>query len=163
MKKAAFLLAMVLALSFTFSTQKTEAQNPFKGFFKPLSADLVTGVQANPLKSGTWLARMDVGIGVPAFGFNTDEEGKITGIGEASFPKTFSGLLFTHIKTDGTKDWGTGLGLTIPTVEGDVFGVALFGAYNVFLVGINYDFGMPPAKGIKIFAGMNFDLFNLIE
>ena len=134
----------------------------FKGFFDDITPQFVAENAKAPL-TGTYMIRWDVGLVCPAFGLKQDETGKITGIEGRDFSKLFGGFLFTHVKPDGKRDWGAGIGFTIPDVDGGRFGAAVLGGYSIFRVGINYDFGLSPVQGLSILGGITVDLFNLTE
>jgi len=138
------------------------AQSLWDGFINEISPQLVADNAKSPL-SGTYLIRLDVGLSCPSFGFKTNEEGKITGTEGRDYSKLFAGLLFTHVKPDGTRDWGIGGGVTIPYVEGGRYGFAILGGYSVFKVGIDYAFGLKPAQAVSFLGGLTVDLFNLTE
>lgn len=156
MKRLLFLSFLVLM------TVSASAQGAFDGFFHKLTPQLVAENAKSPL-TGTFLVRWDVGLVCPAVGFKVDETGKITGIEGKDFSKLFGGFLFTHVKPDGSRDWGAGLGITVPDYDGGRFGAALLGGYSVFRIGLNYDFGLSPAEGLSFLGGITIDLFNLTE
>ncbi len=154
-------IIILLPLLFLFSAN-TNAQSPWGGFTKKITPQLVTETAKSPL-TGTYLFRFDVGLTCPSFGFKTDEEGKIIGTEGRDFSKLFAGLLFTHVKPDGSRDWGIGGGITVPYIEGGRYGAAILGGYSVFRVGVNYDFGLPAAAGLSFLGGITVDLFNLTD
>lgn len=152
---------LILSVLFVLAVG-VSAQSAFDGFFYKITPKLVAENAMSPL-TGTFLVRWDVGLVCPAVGFKQDETGKITGIEGRDFSKLFGGFLFTHVKPDGSRDWGAGLGVTVPDFDGGRFGAALLGGYSVFRVGLNYDFGLSPAAGLSFLGGITIDLFNLTE
>lgn len=157
MKRIVFILALI------FLVVGVQAQNsPFAGFFHKTSPKLVAANAKFPL-TGTWLIRWDVGLTCPSFGLKQDEIGKITGIEGRDYSKLFGGFLFTHIKPDGSRDWGAGAGISVPYINGGKYGVAILGGYSVFRIGLNYDFGLTLPEGLSFLGGITVDLFNLTE
>lgn len=157
MKRVLILFALLCIILINAKSQNS----PFRGFFNDITPQLVTDNAKSPIK-GALLIRLDVGLVSPAFGFKVDESGAIAGIEPRVFSKTFAGLIFTHVKPSGTRDWGAGLGITAPNSEGR-YGAALVGGYSVFKLGLNYDFGLSAAEGLSFLAGITVDLFNLTE
>lgn len=158
--KRAGKLVILLPL-FILLTAGVNAQSPWAGFTKKITPQLVTDNAKAPL-TGTYLFRFDVGLTCPSVGFKTDEAGKITGLEGKDFSKLFAGILYTHVKPDGSRDWGVGGGLTVPYGEGHYGAAALVG-YSVFRVGVNVDFGVPVKQGLSLLGGITVDLFNLTE
>ena len=157
MKRVCAIIALTGILSIGAS-----AQGLFNGFINKITPQLVSETAKSPL-TGTYLIRFDAGLTCPSFGLKTDETGKVIGIEGRDFSKLFGGLLFTHVKPNGSRDWGVGGGLTIPYIDGGRYGAAILGGYSVFRVGINYDFGLTPAQGLSFLGGITVDLFNLTE
>lgn len=157
MKRITILIPLILLLSVGL-----RGQSLFKGFFDDITPQLVSETAKSPF-TGTYLIRFDAGLTCPSFGLKTDEMGKVIGIEGRDFSKLFGGLLFTHVKPNGQRDWGVGGGLTIPYIDGGRYGAAILGGYSVFRVGINYDFGLTPAQGLSFLGGITVDLFNLTE
>ena len=151
---------LILAILVIFGITAS-AQSPWKGFTKQITPQLVADNAKAPL-TGTYLFRFDVGLTCPSVGFKTNEEGKISGLEGKDFSKLFAGILYTHVKPDGSRDWGVGGGLTMPYGEGHYGGAVLVG-YSVFRVGANVDFGVPIKQGLSLLGGITVDLFNLTE
>lgn len=156
------LLLILTLLSGPFITSQGQENKPFKGFFKEITPQLVTE-NAKTSLNGTYLIRLDVGLTCPAVGFKTNEEGKIIGTEGRDFAKMFAGLLYTHVKPDGMRDWGAGAGISVPYNDDGRYGITLLGGYNIFKVGVDYSLGLPLAKGISFLGGITVDLFNLTE
>lgn len=152
---------IILLPLFLLLSAGLQAQSPWDGFTKKITPQLVADNARAPL-TGTSLFRFDVGLTCPSIGFKTNEEGKITGVEGKDFSKLFAGIIFTHVKPDGFRDWGVGGGITAPYGEGHYGAAALVG-YSVFRVGVNVDFGVPVKQGLSLLGGITVDLFNLTE
>lgn len=151
---------LILAILVIFGITAS-AQSPWKGFTKEITPQLVADNAKSPL-TGTYLFRFDVGLTCPSVGLKTDLDGKVIGLEGKDFSKLFAGILYTHVKPDGSRDWGVGGGLTMPYGEGHYGGAVLVG-YSVFRVGANVDFGVPIKQGLSLLGGITVDLFNLTE
>lgn len=151
---------LILAILVIFGITAS-AQSPWKGFTKQITPQLVADNAKSPL-NGTYLFRFDLGLASPSIGFKLDEAGKISGVEGRPYSKLFAGILYTHVKPDGSRDWGVGGGITAPYDQGNYGAAVLFG-YSVFKVGANVDFGIPFKQGISLLGGITVDLFNLTE
>lgn len=156
-----FLLIITL-LSGPFIASQAQENKPFKGFFNEITPQLVAENTRASL-NGTYLIRLDVGLACPAVGFKTNEEGKIIGTEGRDYAKMFAGLLYTHVKPNGMRDWGAGAGISVPYNNDGKYGITLLGGYNIFKVGVDYSLGLPLAQGISFLGGITVDLFNLTE
>ena len=152
---------LLIVFALAVLTLGVSAQSPWKGFTKQITPQLVTETAKSPL-TGTYLFRFDVGLTCPSIGLKTNEENKVTGIEGRDFSKLFAGILYTHVKPDGSRDWGVGGGITMPYSGGHYGGAVLVG-YSVFRVGANVDFGVPFTQGLSLLGGITIDLFNLTE
>ena len=142
----------------------------FKGFFRESNATSIkmyvdqSGVIKAPL-TGVWQARFNTGMEAVALYPKLDEAGKMIGIDPRAFSKFIAGVFFTHTKPDGFQDWAAGAMVTIPNPASgyDNYGIAIGGAYSIFKVGLNYDFGLPFKQGFAVLSGIKIDLFNVIQ
>lgn len=168
MKKTAILIALLIVTTLvTYSQSKWIG---FKGFLQNtepvnLERHMEQETGSKDLKSGVWQARFNTGLEAIAVYPKLDETGKMVGLDSRAFSAFIFGLFFTHAKPDGFQDWSAGPFVSLPNIAAgyDRYGIGIAGAYSIFKLGLKYDIGLPPNRGLCFMTGIKIDVFNNIQ